>query len=121
MAESGWFGHAIRMGWFDYQRSVRAIRDDTGRLILMAGGVVLPTLLLTGLAVLFVPELRGTDPEVSINRLGRGTLAMLWIFGVFMLAQRTTTAHSKPVADAFVLTSVSPRTAVVGGIVAESL
>ncbi|WP_255291586.1 hypothetical protein [Natrinema sp. CBA1119] len=121
MAESGWFGHAIRMGWFDYQRSVRAIRDDTGRLILMAGGVVLPTLLLTGLAVLFVPELRGTDPEVSINRVGRGTLAMLWIFGVFMLAQRTTTAHSKPVADAFVLTSVSPRTAVVGGIVAESL
>ncbi|WP_247001122.1 hypothetical protein [Halosolutus gelatinilyticus] len=79
------------------------------------------TLLLTGFAVLFVPELRGTDPEFSINRIVRGTLAMLWVFGTFMLAQRTTTAHSKPVADAFVLTTVSPRTAVVGGIVAESL
>jgi len=89
MAESGWFGHAIRMGWFDYQRSVRAIRDDTGRLILMAGGVVLPTLLLTGLAVLFVPELRGTDPEVSINRLGRGTFAMLWILSI----------HARPADD----------------------
>lgn len=121
MAESGWLGHAIRMGWFDYQRSVRAIREDTGRLILMAGGVGFMTLMLTGLAVLFVPELRGTDPEFSINRIVRGTLAMLWVFGTFMLAQRTTTAHSKPVADAFVLTTVSPRTAVVGGIVAESL
>ena len=121
MAESGWLGHAVRMGWFDYRRSVRAIREDTGRLVLMAGGVVLPTLLLAGLAALFVPELRGTDPEFSINRIGRGTLAMLWVFGVFMLAQRTTTAHSKPVADTFVLTTVSPRTAVIGGIVAESL
>lgn len=121
MAESGWLGHAIRMGWFDYQRSVRAIREDTGRLILMAGGVGFMTLLLTGFAVLFVPELRGTDPEFSINRIVRGTLAMLWMFGTFMLAQRTTTAHSKPVADAFVLTTVSPRTAVIGGVVAESL
>lgn len=121
MAESGWLGHAIRMGRFDYQRSVRAIREDTGRLILMAGGVGFMTLLLTGFAILFVPELRGTDPEFSINRIVRGTLAMLWVFGTFMLAQRTTTAHSKPVADAFVLTTVSPRTAVVGGIVAESL
>ncbi|ELY39077.1 hypothetical protein C497_06194 [Halalkalicoccus jeotgali B3] len=109
------------MGKFDYHRSVRVIRGDTGRLILMAGGVTLPTLLLTGLAVLFVPELRGTNPEFSINRIVRGTLAMLWVFGTFMLAQRTTTAHSKPVADAFVLTTVSPRTAVIGGIIAESL
>nr|WP_239643360.1 hypothetical protein [Natronococcus jeotgali] len=108
------------------------------------------TLMLTGVAALFVPELRGMDPEFSINRIVRGTLAMLWVFGTFMLAQRTTpefsinrivrgtlamlwvfgtfmlaqrttAAHSKPVADAFVLTTVSPRTAVVGGIVAESL
>lgn len=121
MAESGWLKHAIRMGWFDYQRSIRAIREDTGRLILMAGGVGFMTLMLTGVAVLFVPELRGTDPEFSINRIVRGTLTMLWVFGTFMLAQRTTAAHSKPVADAFVLTTVSPRTAVVGGIVAESL
>ncbi|SFS54758.1 hypothetical protein [Halostagnicola kamekurae] len=121
MAESGWLGHAIRMGRFDYQRSVRAIREDTGRLILLAGGAGFMTLLLTVFSILFVPELRGADLEFSINRLVRGTLAMLWVFGVFMLAQRTTTAHSKPVADAFVLTTVSPRTAVVGGIVAESL
>lgn len=121
MVESGWVGHAVRMGWFDYRRSVRAIREDTGRLVLMAGGVVLPTLLLGGLAALFVPELRGTDPDFSTNRLVRGTLAMLWVFGVFMLAQRTTTAHSKPVADAFVLTTVSSRTAVIGGVIAESL
>lgn len=121
MAESGWFRHAIRMGWFDYQRSVRAIREDTGRLILMAGGVGFMTLMLTGFVVLFVPELRETGIEFSINQIVRGTFAMLWVFGTFMLAQRTTTAHSKPVADAFVLTTVSPRTAVVGGIIAESL
>ena len=121
MAESGWLGHAVQMGWFDYRRSVRAIREDTGRLVLLAGGVVLPTLVLAGLAVLFVPRLRGTDPEFSINRIARGTLAMLWVFGTFMLTQRTTAAHSKPVADAFVLTTVSSRTAVIGGIVAESL
>lgn len=121
MAEPGWLAHAARMGWFDYRCSVRAIREDTGRLILMAGGVVLPTLMLAGLAILFVPGLRGTDPEFSINQITRGTLAMLWVFGAFMLAQRTTTAHSEPVADAFVLTTVSSRTAVIGGIVAETL
>ncbi|AGB38402.1 hypothetical protein [Natronococcus occultus] len=109
------------MGWFDYRRSVRAIRDDTGRLLLMAAGVAFPTLVIAALAVVAAPELRGTDPKFSMNQVVRGTFAMLWVFAVFMLAQRTTAAHSKPVADAFVLTTVSPRTAVVGGIIAETL
>jgi len=121
MAESGWLGHALRMGWFDYRQSARAIREDTGRLILLAGGVLLPTVVVGGLAALFVPELRGADVDFAMVDSIRGTLAMLWLFGAFMLAQRTTAAHSEPVAEAFVLTTVSARTAVVGGVLAESL
>ncbi|MWG34554.1 hypothetical protein GQS65_08635 [Halomarina oriensis] len=109
------------MGWFDFRRSARAMREDTGRLVLLAGGVLFPTLLLAGLAVLFVPELRGSDVDFALGRSARGSFALFWLFGTFMLAQRTTAAHREPVADAFVLTTVSPRTAVVGGVLAESL
>ncbi|ESP89767.1 hypothetical protein K933_02251 [Candidatus Halobonum tyrrellensis G22] len=83
--------------------------------------MLVPTLLVTGFAFLFAPEVRGADLDVSMNATIRGFVAMFWFFAVFMLAQRTTAAHSEPVAESFALTTVSARTAVVGGIIAESL
>ncbi|QKY19458.1 hypothetical protein B4589_003340 [Halolamina sp. CBA1230] len=122
MAEPNWPRHALRAGVFEYRRSARAIREDTGRLVLLAGSVLLPTLLLGGMAALFAPILRENVPTGhAVPPALRGGVALFWLFGVFLLAQRAASVHSEPVAVPFVLTTVSPRTAVVGGVVAESL
>ena len=122
MAEPNWLRHARRTGVFEYRRSVRAIREDTGRLVLLAGSVLLPTLLLGGMAALFAPVLRENVPAgQTIPPTLRGGATLFWLFGVFLLAQRAASVHSEPVAAPFVLTTVSPRTAVAGGVVAESL
>ncbi len=122
MAEPNWSRHAVRAGGFEYRRSVRAIREDTGRLVLLAGSVLLPTLLLGGMAALFAPLIRENVPTGHpVPPALRGGAALFWLFGVFLLAQRAATAHSEPVAAPFVLTTVSPRTAVLGGVIAECL
>lgn len=122
MAEPNWVRHAFRAGTFEYRRSVRAIREDTGRLVLLAGSVLLPTLLLGGMAALFAPLIRENVPTGrAVPPALRGGAALFWLFGVFLLAQRAATAHSEPVAAPFVLTTVSPRTAVLGGAIAECL
>jgi hypothetical protein len=122
MAEPNWPGHALRVGVFEYRRSVRAIREDTGRLVLLTGSVLLPTLLLGGMAALFAPLIRENVPTGhAVPPALRGGAALFWLFGVFLLAQRAATAHSEPVAASFVLTTVSPRTAVLGGAIAEWL
>jgi ABC-2 type transport system permease protein len=122
MAEPNWLRHALRAGIFEYRRSIRAIREDTGRLVLLAFSVLLPTLMLGGMAALFAPIVRENVPAGhAVPAALRGGATLFWLFGVFLLGQRTSSAHSEPVAAPFVLTTVSPRTAVVGGIVAESL
>lgn len=122
MAEPNWPRHVLRTGLFEYRRSVRAIREDTGRLVLLAGSVLLPTLLLGGMAALFAPLVRENVPTGhAVPPALRGGAALFWLFGVFLLAQRAATAHSEPVAAPFVLTTVSSRTAVLGGAVAEAL
>ncbi|WP_435115251.1 hypothetical protein [Halolamina sp. C58] len=122
MAEPNWSRHALRAGIFEYRRSVRAIREDTGRLVLLTLSVLLPTLMLGGMAALFAPIIRENVPAGhAVPPALRGGATLFWLFGVFLLGQRASSAHSEPVAAPFVLTTVSPRTAVVGGIVAESL
>ena len=122
MAEPNWLRHALRAGVFEYRRSVRAIREDTGRLVLLAGSVLLPTLLLGGMAALFAPILRENVPTGhAVPAALRGGATLFWLFGAFLIAQRAASAHSEPVAAPFVLTTVSPRTAVAGGVVAECL
>ncbi len=122
MAEANWLRHSLRVGLFEYRRSVRAIRADTGRLVLLAVSVLLPTVALGGMAALFAPQLRGVVPtEIAVPPALRGAAVLFWLFGVFLLGQRAAGAHSEPVAAPLVLTSVSPRTAVVGGALAEWL
>ena len=118
MAESSWLRHSLQMGIFDYRRTVRAVREDTVRLFAMVIAVFLPGIALGGLAVLFASELRGVDIDFAVEGILRGTFALFWLFSVFVFAQRTATAHSEVVAAPFILTTVSTRTAVVGGIIA---
>lgn len=122
MAEANWLRHSLRVGLFEYRRSVRAIRADTGRFVLLTASVLLPTVALGGMAALFAPELRGSVPtDIAVPPALRGAAVLFWLFGVFLLSQRAATAHSEPVAAPLVLTTVSPRTAVVGGAFAEWL
>ena len=122
MAEPNWARHALRAGIFEYRRSVRAVREDTGRLVLLGFSVLFPTLMLGGMAALFAPIIRENVPAGhAVPAALYGGATLFWLFGVFLLGQRTSSAHSEPVAAPFVLTTVSPRTTVVGGIVAESL
>ncbi|GAB7093293.1 hypothetical protein JCM30237_04450 [Halolamina litorea] len=122
MAESNWLRHAVRAGAFEFRRSARAIREDTARLVLLGISVVFPTLLLAGMAALFGSAIRGDVPtDLAVPDAVRGGTALFWLFGVFLLAQRAATAYDELVAEPFVLTTVSARTAVVGGVVAETL
>lgn len=122
MAEPNWPSHALRMGWFGFRRSLRALREDTGRLVLLVAAVLFPTLVFGAMTALFAPALRESFPTGhAVPPMVRGSTALFWLFGVFILAQRTATVHDELVAEAFVLTTVSTRRAVLGGIVAESL
>ncbi|MFD1525350.1 hypothetical protein ACFR9S_03405, partial [Halolamina salina] len=122
MAEPNWLRHALRAGAFEYRRSVRAVREDTGRLVLLALSVLFPTLMLGGMAALFTPIIRESAPAgTAVPPALRGGATLFWLFGVFLLGQRASSAHSEPVAAPFVLTTVSPRTAVLGGVIAESM
>ncbi|WP_255196443.1 hypothetical protein [Halorarius litoreus] len=120
MAEPNWPRHAVRIGVFEFRRSVRAIRRDRARAFLMALGLLFPSLFLVGLSYLLRDVLRSLDP-VALPPVARGTVALFWLFGVFIATQRVVSARPRIDAEPLVLTTVSPRTTVGGLLVAETL
>ncbi|WP_254766006.1 hypothetical protein [Salinilacihabitans rarus] len=120
MAEPGWPRHAVRIGRFEFRRTVRAVREDTARFGLMALGAVVPSLLIAGFAVLFADVIRDAGP-VALPTQVRGMVATVWLFGAFVVAQRVATARPRAEAEPLVLTTVSTRTAAVGLAIAEAL
>jgi len=120
MAESTWPQHALRVGVFEFRRSVRAIWQDKARAFLMAAGLVFPSLMLVGFIYLFSGAIRNVG-TVSLPPVARGTVALLWLFGVFIATQRVVSARPRIDAEPIMLTTVSPRTVVGGLLVAETL
>lgn len=120
MAEPHWVRHATKIGVFEFRRSVRAIWQDKARAFLMAAGLVFPSLMLVGFIYLFSGWIRNAGP-VTLPPVARGTVALLWLFGVFIIAQRVVSARPRIDAEPLVLTTVSARTAVGGLVLAETL
>ncbi|WP_311172296.1 TetR family transcriptional regulator [Halobellus ordinarius] len=120
MAESKWPQHALRVGVFEFRRSVRAIWQDKARAFLMAAGLVFPSLMLVGFIYLFSGAIRNVG-TVSLPPVARGTVALLWLFGVFIATQRVVSARPRIDAEQLMLTTVSARTVVGGLLVAETL
>jgi hypothetical protein len=120
MAEPNWFGHALRIGVFEFRRSVRSVRRDRARATLLAVGLVVPSLVLAGVLWLLSGPIRDAGP-VALPPAVRGTVALLWLFGVFIVTQRVVSARPRIDAEPFVLTTVSARTAACGLLLAESL
>ncbi|WP_435073744.1 hypothetical protein [Halorubrum sp. HHNYT27] len=120
MAERGWLRHAIQVGVFEFRRTVRALWQDKARAFLMGAGLVFPSLMLVGFLYLFSDTIRGIG-SVSLPPVARGTVAILWLFGVFIATQRVVSARPRIDAESLILTTVSPRTVVGGLLVAETL
>ena len=120
MAEPNWPRHTLKIGVFEFRRTVRAIWQDKARAFLMAAGLVFPSLMLVGFLYLFANTIRGVG-AVSLPPIARGTVALLWLFGVFIATQRVVSARPRIDAESLMLTTVSARTVVGGLLIAETL
>ncbi|WP_135828911.1 hypothetical protein [Halorussus halobius] len=120
MAEPGWVRHALRVGRFEFRRSVRELWRDKARFALTALGVVLPSVVVAGVLVLLGDAIRGVEPMPMPDGI-RGTVALFWLFAVFLVAQRVASARPRPDAEALLLTTVSARSVAAGLALAETL
>jgi ABC-2 type transport system permease protein len=120
MAESGWPQHALSVGVFEFRRSVRAIWQDKGRFALMVLGELIPSLMVAVFVVVFAETIRGIETLHLLDQL-RGSIALFWLFAVFMITQRVVSARTRIEAEPLMLTTVSARTVAGGLLVAETL
>ena len=120
MAEPNWPRHVLRIGVFEFQQSVRALWNDKARFVLMMLGTVVPSLITLAAAFLFADAIREIS-GVAVPDMARGTIALFWLFGVYLVAQRVVSARPRIDAEPLMLTTVSARTAAFGLLVAEIL
>ncbi|MFC7251809.1 hypothetical protein ACFQJ5_18600 [Halomicroarcula sp. GCM10025324] len=86
----------------------------------MAAGLVFPSLMLVGFIYLFSDVIRNAG-SVTLPPIARGTIALFWLFGVFLATQRVVSARPRIDAEPLMLTTISPRTAAGGLVLAETL
>lgn len=120
MAESNWPRHVLRIGVFEFRRSVRALWHDKARFAFVTLGAVLPSLITLAVAFLFADAIREVS-GIAVPDAARGTIALFWLFGVYLIAQRVVSARPRIDAEPLMLTTVSARTAAYGLVVAEML
>ena len=120
MAESGWPRHALRIGVFEFRRTVSALWQDKARFALTVLGTVVPSLITLAVAFLFADAIREIS-EVAVPDMARGTIALSWLFGVYLIAQRVVSARPRIDSESLMLTTVSARTAAFGLLIAEML
>ena len=118
--DAGWLRHGTRIGLLEFRRSVRALWRSKGRFALIALGTAVPALVAGLAAVVFADAI--SDLETLPGRDGfRGTVALFWLFGVFLIGQRVVSLRTRIEAEPFVLTTVSPRATAAGLALAETL
>ena len=120
MAETGWARHSLSVGVFEFRRSVHAIWRDKARFVFMALAVVIPSLMLTAFVIVFAETIRSVE-ALSIPDQLRGTVALFWLFAVFLIGQRIVSARTRIEAEELMLTTVSARTVAGGLFLAELL
>jgi len=118
MPEPNWSRHGLAIGRQEFRRTVRSLRGNSTRLALMSLVVLFfgtVTLLGTWLVLRFAD---GLGPVPLTDEL-RGSIALQWLFAVFIFAQRAGSRHDRIDNETLVLTTVSVRSTVVGVVAAE--
>jgi len=121
MSEAGWLGHGLRIGVVEFRRTVRGMRRNKGRLAVLVVAVGFWTLMIAGLGVLFADQLRSLDTPIALPASVRGTAALSWVFGVYIVGQRVLGQHNHVDGEAGMLTTVSARSVACGLVIAELL
>ena len=120
MAESDWVQHSLSIGVFEFRRTVRDLWQDKARFIFTALVGIIPSLMFAAFIVVFADSIREFDSLV-VSRQLRGTVALFWLFAVFIITQRVVSARTHIEAEPLMLTTVSARTVAGGLLVAETL
>lgn len=121
MVEPHWFRHSVRLGIVGVRRAIRGLRRNRLRVRLLAFTVITGGLGFGGLGVLFALALRSRTGPIPVPGQIRIGVTALWVFGVWFLAQRAILHWRRLRSEAFVLTTVSRRTAAVGMLITEFL
>lgn len=117
MAEEGWIRHSLRIGLFEFRRSVRTIRQDQARLVFMAAGVLI-LLLVSILSAIFAVTSSETIRSVEMLAIPdyiRAFVTLLWLFSIGTISSGIVSDGSHITAEPLMLTTVSART-VAGGL-----
>ncbi|WP_245779404.1 hypothetical protein [Halostagnicola kamekurae] len=86
----------------------------------MALGTIVPSLITLAVVYLFADAIREIS-GVAVPDMARGMIALFWLFGVYLIAQRVVSARPRIDAEPLMLTTVSARTAAFGLLIAEML
>jgi ABC-2 type transport system permease protein len=121
MAEANWHRHALSVARTEFRRTVRAIRADTARAVLLGIGILGSGFVALVMGALLAVLLRERGLSVSVSDGVAGSVALFWLFGAFIVAQRTMNQHDHVAAEELLLTTVSPRTVAAGMVLAEML
>jgi hypothetical protein len=118
-SEPGWAANAVRVGRFEFWRSVRGLRESPGRFVLTVLGTLFPTAMFLLIGALLVGSV--SVDSVPVSDAARGGVAMFWSFVVFLVAQRVVSTRPRPEAESLLLTAASTRSVVLGLALAETL
>ncbi|WP_299262546.1 hypothetical protein [Halorientalis sp.] len=118
MPASGWGRQGLAIGRLEFRRTVRALRGDSARLALI--GVVA---VLFGLMVLagtwLILEFGNQIPAGDVSNVVRGSVAIQWLFAVFISAQRAGSRHHSIDQESLMLLTVPVRAVALGLLSAE--
>ncbi|MGN8216401.1 hypothetical protein [Halococcus salifodinae] len=119
MTEANWMRHSIQLGIVGVRRILRGLRRNPYQIRLLTVSGIALGIFLGGMGVLFALLLRTLDAPISIPNEVRLTVSALWVGVVWFLGQRALLYWRRPKAEAFVLTTVSTRTAAVSMLLTE--
>lgn len=121
MAEANWIRHSVYIGLVEVQRSLRSFRQNQSRFRLLVFALINLVLFFGGMGALFALALRSQPRPIPVPSQLRLVVSFLWLFGVWLFAKRVILYRRRLDSEAFVLTTVSPRTAAVGLLFTELL
>ncbi|MFC7177032.1 hypothetical protein [Halosegnis marinus] len=108
----------VRIAAVEFRRSLRTATNRVSQLLGLGFGL----LVFGGMATVGAYFLVTLSPDLSGLAVGdgiRSAVAFQWLFASALFTQRVATVHARPDADAFLLTTVRPTTALVGLMLAE--
>jgi len=121
MTETNWVRHSVQLGVVGVRRTIRGLRRNPYRLRLLGISAICGVISFGGMGILYALLLRTLDAPISIPGGVRFGVSALWVGAVWFFSQRTLLYWRRPKAEAFVLTTVSARTAAVGMLLTEFL